>query len=147
MNITAWRGFPIRDRVAAAVPGEFRCDWPATVRMALGSTGAGREGRSSCSAWWCPPGSAADWSSTARPYDGRTGNAGHVGHMVVDVDGPLCMRRTRVCRAIASGPRMAAWAREQGWDGADAKELADAAAAGMPSRCRRSAVARAPSRR
>jgi glucokinase len=32
--------------------------------------------------------------------------------------------------AIASGPHLAAWARSQGWAGADARELADAAAAG-----------------
>ncbi len=27
------------------------------------------------------------------PYDGRTGNAGHVGHMVVDPAGELCVVR------------------------------------------------------
>ena len=68
------------------------------------------------------------------PYDGRTGNAGHVGHMVVEVEGPSCSCGGRGCvEAIASGPHLAAWAREQGWEGRqahDARELADAAAAG-----------------
>ena len=65
------------------------------------------------------------------PYDGRTGNAGHVGHVVVDVDGPPCSCGGRGCvEAIASGPHLVAWAREQGWTGGDAKDLADAAAGG-----------------
>jgi glucokinase len=68
------------------------------------------------------------------PYDGRTGNAGHVGHVVVDPDGGPCSCGGHGCvETIAAGPRMAQWARENGWDAppeADAKELADAANAG-----------------
>ncbi len=65
------------------------------------------------------------------PYNGRTGNAGHVGHVIVDPQGPPCSCGARGCvEAIASGPHLAAWAQEQGWAGADAKELAEAAAAG-----------------
>ena len=70
------------------------------------------------------------------PYDGRTGNAGHVGHVVVDPDGAPCTCGGRGCvETLASGPHMAQWAREHGWDAppeADAKELADAANAGDP---------------
>jgi glucokinase len=65
------------------------------------------------------------------PYDGRTGNAGHVGHVVVDPDGGPCSCGGRGCvETIAAGPRMAQWARDHGWEAApeaDAKELADAA--------------------
>ncbi|MDT5130889.1 MAG: glucokinase, partial [Mycobacterium sp.] len=68
------------------------------------------------------------------PYDGRTGNAGHVGHVVVDPGGGPCSCGGRGCvETIAAGPRMAQWAREHGWEAsaeADAKELADAANAG-----------------
>jgi glucokinase len=65
------------------------------------------------------------------PYSGRTGNAGHVGHVVVDLDGPPCSCGGRGCvEAIASGPYLVAWAREQGWIGADARELSQSAAAG-----------------
>jgi glucokinase len=57
-----------------------------------------------------------------------------VGHVVVELDGPPCACGGRGCvEAIASGPRMAMWAREHGWAGpADAggKELAEAANAG-----------------
>jgi glucokinase len=68
------------------------------------------------------------------PYDGRTGNAGHVGHVVVDQDGEPCSCGGRGCvETIAAGPRMAQWARDNGWEataGADADELAAAANAG-----------------
>jgi glucokinase len=68
------------------------------------------------------------------PYDGRTGNAGHVGHVVVEPDGAPCTCGGRGCvETVAAGPQMARWAREHGWDApaeADAKELADAATAG-----------------
>ena len=68
------------------------------------------------------------------PYDGRTGNAGHVGHVVVDPDGAPCTCGGRGCvETIASGPHIAQWARDNGWKAppdADAKELADAANAG-----------------
>jgi glucokinase len=70
------------------------------------------------------------------PFDGRTGNAGHVGHVVVEPDGALCSCGGHGCvETIAAGPRMAQWARDHGWDApaeADAKELADAAYAGDP---------------
>ena len=39
------------------------------------------------------------------PYDGRTGNAGHVGHVVVDPDGAPCTCGGRGCvETIAGGP-------------------------------------------
>jgi len=70
------------------------------------------------------------------PYAGRTGNAGHVGHVVVEQHGEACTCGGRGCvETVASGPWMARWARDNGWSalpGAGAKELADAAAAGDP---------------
>ncbi len=70
------------------------------------------------------------------PYDGRTGNAGHVGHVVVDPNGGPCTCGGRGCvETIASGPQMAQWARENGWNApaeANAKELAEAANAADP---------------
>lgn len=132
VNIAAWRGFPIRDRVAAAVPGVPVRLAGDGLCMALGEhwRGAGK-GAQFMLGMVVSTGIGGGLVLDGAPYDGRTGNAGHVGHMVVDVDGPLCACGGRGCvEAIASGPRMAAWAREQGWDGADAKELADAAAAG-----------------
>jgi glucokinase len=66
------------------------------------------------------------------PYAGRTGNAGHVGHVVVEPDGRPCTCGGRGCvETVASGPWMVRWARENGWSaapGAGASDLATAAA-------------------
>lgn len=65
------------------------------------------------------------------PYDGRTGNAGHVGHVVVDPSGASCTCGGRGCvETVAAGPRMVQWARSRGWGGSDARALAEAARAG-----------------
>jgi glucokinase len=135
VNIAAWRGFPVRDRVAAAVPGVPVRLAGDGLCMALGEhwRGAGRDATFMLG-MVISTGIGGGLVLDGAPYDGRTGNAGHVGHMVVDVDGPLCNCGARGCvEAIASGPNLAAWAREQGWSGTknhDAKELAEAAAAG-----------------
>ncbi len=135
VNITAWRGFPVRDRVAAAVPGVPVRLAGDGLCMALGEhwRGAGR-GAPFMLGMVVSTGVGGGLVLDGAPYDGRTGNAGHVGHMVVDLDGPPCSCGGRGCvEAIASGPHLAAWARDHGWVGSknnDAKELAESAAAG-----------------
>jgi glucokinase len=70
------------------------------------------------------------------PYQGRTGNAGHVGHVVVELDGQLCSCGGHGCvETIAAGPWMTRWALANGWaapPGADAATLGEAADAGDP---------------
>jgi glucokinase len=68
-----------------------------------------------------------------RAMVGATGNAGHIGHASVDADGPACVCGGVGClEAIASGPSMAKWARDNGFVGGDgsAVAIADAAAKG-----------------
>jgi glucokinase len=73
-----------------------------------------------------------------RLIDGASGNAGHIGHVVVDPDtGPVCACGGRGClEAIARGPGLVAWAQTEGWrpdqKDATAKELADDGALGHP---------------
>ena len=132
INIPAWRGFGVRDRVAAAVPGVPVRLAGDGLCMALGEhwRGAG-QGAAFLLGMVVSTGIGGGLVLDGAPYDGRTGNAGHVGHVVVDVDGPPCSCGGRGCvEAIASGPHLVAWAREQGWTGGDAKDLADAAAGG-----------------
>ena len=132
VNIAAWRGFPVRDRVAAAVPGVPVRLAGDGLCMALGEhwRGAG-EGAAFMLGMVISTGIGGGLVLDGAPYDGRTGNAGHVGHTIVDVDGPPCTCGARGCvEAIASGPNLVAWARAQGWSGADAKELAAAATTG-----------------
>lgn len=137
INLTAWRDFPIRDRVAAVLPGRPVRLGGDGLCMALGEhwRGAGR-GAAFLLGMVVSTGIGGGLVLDGAPYDGRTGNAGHVGHVVVDAAGPPCSCGGRGCvEAIASGPHLARWARENGWDAtpeATAKELAAAAAAGDP---------------
>jgi glucokinase len=131
INITAWQRFPIVDRVSEMAGAPVRLGGDGLC-MALGERwrGAGR-GAQFLLGMVVSTGVGGGLVLDGAPYDGRTGNAGHVGHVVVDPDGGPCSCGGRGCvETIAAGPRMAQWAREHGWDApaeADAKELADAA--------------------
>ncbi len=62
---------------------------------------------------------------------GRTGNPGHVGHIVVPgSDDPCACGGIGCVEAVASGPSSVRWARAQGWTGTDGIELSKAADAG-----------------
>ena len=64
-----------------------------------------------------------------RAMAGATGNAGHIGHTSVDPHGPVCVCGGIGClEAIASGPSLTKWARDNGFAGVDAAAVADAAA-------------------
>jgi glucokinase len=135
VNIPSWRGFALRDRVAAAVPGvQVRLAGDA-VCMALGEhwRGAGR-GADFLLGIVVSTGVGGGLVLDGAPYHGRTGNAGHVGHMVVEFEGQRCPCGGRGCvETIAAGPWMTRWALANGWaapPGADAVALAEAAAAG-----------------
>ncbi|MGK2869417.1 MAG: ROK family protein [Mycobacterium sp.] len=131
VNIAVWQDFPIVDRVAELTGLPVRLGGDGLC-MALGEhwRGAGR-GAPFLLGMVVSTGIGGGLVLDGAPYDGRTGNAGHVGHMVADPDGEPCVCGGRGCvETIASGPRMTRWAQRQGWAGADAKELAAAAAAG-----------------
>jgi glucokinase len=134
INIVEWQRFPIVERVSALTGVPVRLGGDGLC-MALGERwrGAGR-GAQFLLGMVVSTGVGGGLVLDGAPYDGRTGNAGHVGHVVVDPDGGPCSCGGRGCvETIAAGPRMAQWARENGWDAppqADAKALADAAIAG-----------------
>ncbi|HET6736248.1 ROK family protein [Mycobacterium sp.] len=136
INITAWQDFPIVDRVSEVAGAPVRLGGDGLC-MALGERwrGAGR-GAEFLLGMVVSTGVGGGLVLDGAPYDGRTGNAGHVGHVVVDPDGGLCTCGGHGCvETVAAGPRMAQWARDNGWDAppeADAKELADAAYTGHP---------------
>ena len=136
INITAWQDFPIVERVSTLTGAAVRLGGDGLC-MALGERwrGAGR-GAQFLLGMVVSTGVGGGLVLDGVPYDGRTGNAGHVGHVVVEPDGRPCTCGGHGCvETIAAGPRMAQWARENGWDApaeADAKELADAANAGNP---------------
>lgn len=135
INIPGWRGFGLRDRVAAAVPGVPVALGGDGVCMALGEHrhGAGR-GTRSMLGMVVSTGVGGGLVLDGAPFHGRTGNAGHVGHVVVDAAGEPCRCGGRGCvETISSGPAMVRWALANGWTpeaDADAKVLGAAAEAG-----------------
>lgn len=136
INIFAWQRFPIVERVTAATRLPVRLGGDGLC-MALGEQwrGAGR-GAQFLLGMVVSTGIGGGLVLDGAHYDGRTGNAGHVGHVVVELDGALCTCGGHGCvETVASGPHLARWAHENGWDaapGADAKDLADAANRGDP---------------
>ncbi|GLY48356.1 ROK family protein [Lentzea sp. NBRC 102530] len=135
INVPSWRAFPLRSSVAALFPGvpvELAGDG---VCMALGEhwCGAGQGARDMVGLV-VSTGVGGGLVLDGRPFGGRTGNAGHIGHVVVEADGLPCSCGGRGCaETVAGGPRMVEWARRAGWqapDDADAALLAAAALAG-----------------
>jgi glucokinase len=129
INIAAWQRFPIVERVAKLTGRSVRLGGDGLC-MALGEQwcGAARDAQFMLG-MVVSTGIGGGLVLDGAPYDGRTGNAGHVGHVVVDPDGARCTCGGHGCvETVASGPHMAQWARENGWAAspdADAKELAD----------------------
>ncbi|MDF6022662.1 ROK family protein [Streptomyces sp. JH34] len=139
VNVPGWRGFPLVARVASATGG---------LPVTLVGDGVAMT-------------AAEHWLGAARGYDnalcmvvstgvggglvlggklhpGPSGNAGHIGHISVDLDGDPCPCGARGCvERIASGPNIARRALENGWrpgpDGdTTAAAVAAAARAGDP---------------
>lgn len=117
LNIPAWRGFPLRARLQRRWP-----DIPVRVHndaIALAVAehwrGAGR-GRQDVLGMVVSTGVGGGLVLGGRVHDGRSGNAGHVGHVVVDPAGPVCACGGRGClESVARGPAVVAWALDQGW--------------------------------
>jgi glucokinase len=136
LNIPAWRAFPLRDRLRERFGGlEVRLHNDA-ICMAAGEhwRGAGR-GRDTMLGIVVSTGVGGGLVLDGRLINGATGNAGHIGHVVADPDGPPCVCGGQGCvEAIARGPALAAWAQAQGWRPGQpqvtAKDLADDAAQG-----------------
>ena len=139
INIGSWDRFPLRDKVAAAVPGLPVVLAGDGVCMAVAEhwIGAGKNADAQfLLGMVVSTGVGGGLVLDGVPYSGRTGNAGHVGHVVVELDGRPCTCGGHGCvETVASGPWMVRRARENGWSaprGAGASDLAVAAAAGDP---------------
>ncbi|MDY6999230.1 MAG: ROK family protein [Actinomycetota bacterium] len=128
INITAWTNFPVVDRLTELTGLPVRLGGDGLC-MALGESwrGAGR-GAAFMLGMVVSTGIGGGLVLDGAPYHGRTGNAGHVGHVVVDPGGAACTCGGRGCvETVASGPHLAGWARAHGWsapEGAGARELA-----------------------
>ena len=138
LNIPAWRAFPLRARLADLFPGVPVRVHNDAVCVVVGEhwRGSGR-GADHVLGMVVSTGVGGGLVLGGRLVDGASGNAGHIGHVVVDPDGPLCECGGRGClEAIARGPALTAWAQSQGWragiGGLTGRDVADDAARGHP---------------
>ncbi|GAA4106442.1 MULTISPECIES: ROK family protein [Actinomadura] len=147
LNIPAWRGFPLRRRLSERYPGLPVRVHNDAVCVAVGEhwRGAGR-GHGNVLGMVVSTGVGGGLVLGGRLADGASGNAGHVGHIVVEPGGPPCPCGGRGClEAVASGPSLLRWARGEGWrpDDPDATGADLAADALAGHRLAREAVRRA----
>ena len=148
LNIPGWRRFPLRGRLAARFAG-----LPVRVHndaICLAAAEHWRGAGQDCSNMLgvvVSTGVGGGLILDGRLIAGASGNAGHIGHVIVEPDtGPRCACGGRGClEAIARGPAVAAWAQAQGWrpgqPDVSARDLAADAARGDP--VGRAALARA----
>ncbi len=139
LNIPGWRNFPLLERAREryAANGDARIHNDAVcVALAESRFGASR-GHSTSLGMVVSTGVGGGIIADGRVVNGVSGNAGHIGHVVVDPDGPQCACGGRGClEAIACGPALAAWAVAQGWRPIDAagtstaRDVGESAAAG-----------------
>jgi glucokinase len=117
LNIPAWRAFPLRDRLRELFPGTPVRVHNDAICLVAGehSRGAGR-GKNNVLGMVVSTGVGGGLILDSRIISGASGNAGHIGHVVVDPGGPDCACGGRGClEAIARGPALVAWAQGQGW--------------------------------
>src|SRR6516165_6503876 len=108
LNIEAWRGFPLRARLAESTGLATYVDNDAKA-LALGEGWVGAAaGCADFLAMVVSTGVGGGIVLDGRLLDGRSGNAGHIGHVVVEPSGRACRCGGRGClEAEASGTAIA----------------------------------------
>ncbi|MGN9840758.1 ROK family protein [Nonomuraea sp. H19] len=118
LNIPGWRGFPLRARLAARFPGSPVRLHNDAICLAVAEhwKGAG-QGSADMLGMVVSTGVGGGLILQRRLVNGGTGNAGHIGHVVVEPEGgPPCGCGGRGClEAVARGPALTAWALDHGW--------------------------------
>jgi glucokinase len=109
LNIPAWRDFPRRRRLAALTGVAVHIDNDAkALALAEGWRGAAA-GAPDFLAMVVSTGVGGGIVLDGRLLDGEAGNAGHIGHVIVEPDGRLCACGARGClEAETSGLSIAA---------------------------------------
>ncbi|MDO8363740.1 MAG: ROK family protein [Actinomycetota bacterium] len=104
INILSWRNFPLRERLAEATSLPVFGDLDAkALALAEGWLGAA-QGKESFLAMVVGTGVGGGIVLNGQLLDGASGNAGHVGHIIVEPNGRRCPCGSRGClEAEASG--------------------------------------------
>ncbi len=108
-NIRSWRGFPLRSRLQKLTSLPVYGDLDAkALALAEGWVGAA-QGRSNFMAMVVAGGVGGGIVLDGQLLDGATGNAGHIGHVIVEPSGRRCTCGARGClEAEVSGPAIEA---------------------------------------
>lgn len=109
INIPAWKGFPLRSRIAELVRVPVYGDLDAKAfALAEGWLGAAR-GETNFIGMVVSTGVGGGIILDGQLLDGASGNAGHIGHVIVNPQGNRCGCGARGClEAEASGTAIAA---------------------------------------
>ena len=109
LNIVAWRDFPLLDRMRAHTGLATTIDGDAKA-LALGEGWLGAAaGARDYLAMVVSTGVGGGIVLDGRLLDGATGNAGHIGHVIVEPGGRTCACGAQGClEAEASGPSIRA---------------------------------------
>lgn len=104
LNIPGWRGFPLRARLSGLTGLPTWVDNDAKA-LALGEGWVGAAaGRADYLSMVVSTGVGAGIVLDGHLLDGDSGNAGHIGHVIVEPDGRICRCGARGClEAEASG--------------------------------------------
>ncbi|WP_031510345.1 ROK family protein [Streptomyces megasporus] len=139
VNIPGWRDYPLVAGVRESVGGmPVNLVGDGVAMTAAEHWQGAARGRDNALCMVVSTGVGGGLVLGGRLHPGPTGNAGHIGHISVDLDGDPCPCGARGCvEGIASGPNIARRALADGWrpgpDGdAGAAAVAAAARAGDP---------------
>jgi len=110
LNIEAWRGYPLRSRLIDHVGSDVVWVDNDAKALALGEGWLGAaQGVDDFLAMVVSTGVGGGIVVDGRPLDGAAGNAGHIGHIIVEPDGRACACGSHGClEAEASGTAIAA---------------------------------------
>lgn len=136
INLHAWRGYPLREQVAALAASTLPDAAPVTLRLdgvslALAEHWVGAtQGADNALAITVSTGVGGGLIVNGRLLSGGTGNAGHIGQIQI-ADRPAGESAwAATLEVIASGPNVVAWARQRGWTGERGEDLAAGYVAG-----------------
>jgi glucokinase len=131
VNIPAWRDFPLAEHVREATGRPVALAGDAVAFAAAEHWLGAAAGFDNALCIVVSTGVGGGLVLDGRLYVGRTGNAGHIGHISVDQFGPRCPCGGRGCVELyTSGTSIARWYREQGGAERDAAAIGVAAGRG-----------------